>query len=78
MYIIDTNCFDECFLFYEITERHYFLQKFIVTQRFGETAIMLCSFKQAFWKKTTFYTRYFHNIVTILLIPKVYDKDSSS
>ena len=32
VYIIDTTCFDECFLFHVITGRHYFLKKFMVTQ----------------------------------------------
>ena len=45
MYIIDTTCFDERFLFYVITRRHYFLYKFIVTQRFGETTMLLRSLK---------------------------------
>ena len=39
MYIIITICFDECFLFHMITGKNYFLYKFIVTQRFGETAV---------------------------------------
>ena len=43
-YIIDTTYFNECFLFHLITGRHYFLHKFIVTHRFGETAMLLCSF----------------------------------
>ena len=33
VYIIGTSCFDECFLFYVITERHYFSWKFIITLR---------------------------------------------
>ena len=39
---------DECFLFHVITRRNYFLYKFIVTQRLGTAAIVLCSLKQAF------------------------------
>ena len=31
VYIIDTTCGDEWFLFYVITGRHDFLQKFIIT-----------------------------------------------
>ena len=54
VYIIDTTCFDECFLFHVINGRHYFLYKFIVTQRFVETAMLLCSLKQVFWKKSAF------------------------
>ena len=48
MYIIDTTSFDECFLFHERTGGHYFLYKFIVIQRFGETAMLLCFLKQLF------------------------------
>ena len=48
LYIIDTTCFDECFLFHVTTERHNFLCKFITTQRFGETTMLLCSLKQVF------------------------------
>ena len=33
VYIIGTNCFNECFSFYVITKRCYFLWKFIVTLR---------------------------------------------
>ena len=55
VYIIDTICFDGCFLFHEITGRHYFLNKLIVTERFGEPFMMLCSMKQVFLKKSTFY-----------------------
>ena len=31
VYFIGTTCFDECFLFYVITVRHYFLWKINVT-----------------------------------------------
>ena len=33
VYVVGTTCFDECFLFYVITGRHYFSKKFIVTLR---------------------------------------------
>ena len=42
---IDTTCFDECFLFHVITGRHYFLHKFIVTQRLGTIAMLLYALK---------------------------------
>ena len=45
---IDTTCFDECFLLHVITERHYFLYKFLVTQMFGRTSILLHFLKQVF------------------------------
>ena len=68
VYIFDTTCFDKCFLFRVVTGRHYFLYKFIVTQRFGETTMMLYSLKQVFWKKPAFYIRYLHNNTTMLLV----------
>ena len=61
VYIIDTTFFDECFLFHMITRRHYLLYKLIITQRFGETAMLLCSLKQVFWKKFAMYVRYLYN-----------------
>ena len=33
VYFIDKTCFNECFLVHVITGRHYFLNKFSVTQR---------------------------------------------
>ena len=33
VYVIGSACFDECFSFYVITDRHCFLWKFIVTLR---------------------------------------------
>ena len=67
---MDTTCFDECFLFRVITGRHSFLYKLIVTQKFGVTAMLLRSLKQVFWKKSAFCIHYFHNKITMLLIPQ--------
>ena len=78
MYNIETTCFDECFLLHVTTGRHYFLYKFIVTQRFGETAMLFYSLKQVFWKKSAFYIRYLYNNIKMLLMPKVYNKVSTS
>ena len=75
---IDTTCFDECFWFHVITGKKYFWYKFIVTQRFGTTAMLLRSLKQMFWKKSVFYICYLHNNITTLLIPKVQNKTSTS
>ena len=47
-YSIDTTCFDECFFLYVIPGRRRFLFKFIVTQRFDATAMLLCCCKQVF------------------------------
>ena len=68
---VNTAYFDECSLFHGIT-RHYSSYKFIVTQRFGTAAMLLRSLKQVFWNKSTFYIRYTHNYITMLLIPKVH------
>ena len=67
VYIISTTCFDECFLFHLMTGRHYFLCKFIDTQWFGTTAMLLRSLKQVFRRKSAFYIRYLWNNITVLL-----------
>ena len=46
--IINTTCFEECFLFHVITGRYYFSYKLIVTQKFGTNAVLLRSLKQVF------------------------------
>ena len=48
VYIIDITCPNECFLFLAIIGRRQFLYKFILTQRFDETAMLLRSLKQVF------------------------------
>ena len=75
--IIDKTCFDECFFFHVITERHYFLYKFSVTQRFGAIAMLLCSLKQMFWKRSAFYVRYLLNNTSMQLILKVQNEFST-
>ena len=75
-YHIDTICFNECFLFHVMIERRYFLYKFIFTQRFVETAMLLYSLKQVFWKKSAFYIYYLHNNITMLLTPRVHKQSS--
>ena len=44
------------------------LYKFRVTQRFGTMAMLLRSVKKVFWKKSSFYIRYLHNNITMLVI----------
>ena len=48
LYVIGIACFDECFLFYVITGRHYFLQKIIATLRAFPAAMLLLSLKEVF------------------------------
>ena len=55
-----------------------FLNKFIVTQRFGALAMLLSFLRQVIWKKTVFYIRYLRNIITMLLVTKVQNKVSIS
>ena len=64
--------FPQCFLLHVITGRHYFLYKFIVTQRIGTTVMLLRSLKQMFWKKSAFCICYLHNNITGLLIAKAH------
>ena len=67
-----------CFLFHVITGRHHFSHKFIVTQRFSTSPMLLRFLEQVFWKKSAFYIRYLHNNITMLLIRKVQNKTSTS
>ena len=46
--------FDLCFIFHVITRWQYFLCRFIVTQRFGATTILLRSLEQVLWRKSAF------------------------
>ena len=70
VYIIDTTCFDECFLFVVVNGRHSFLYILTVIQRFGATAMLLRSLKQLLWKKSVIYIHYLHNNITMLLLPQ--------
>ena len=78
VYVTDTVCFKECFLFHMILERNYFLYKFIIAQKYFTTAMLLRSLKQAFWKKSVFNVCYLHNNIRLLLIPKIQTKASTS
>ena len=64
------------FLFHLITGRHYFLYKFIVTQRFGTTVMLLRLWSVL--KEVRILYRYNQNNITMLLIPKVQNKTSTS
>ena len=61
MYVIGKACFDECFLFYVIVWRHYFLYKLFVNLRFFATVMLLRSLNLVFWKKSVFCVRHLHN-----------------
>ena len=54
VYIIVTTYFNECFLLHVITGRHYFSYKCIYTHKLGETAMLLCSWKEWFQKSPRF------------------------
>ena len=70
--------FSQVSMFHMIIGRHCFLYKFIVTQKFFATAILLRSLKQVFWNGSLFYLRYLHYSITMLLIPKVQTKSSKA
>ena len=55
VYVIGTTYFDECFLFYVITGRHYFPWKFIVTLRLLKRHVAAFFSLLVFWKKSIFY-----------------------
>ena len=48
LYIIGKNCFDLWFLFHVINGRHYFLNKFNTTRRFGVFAMLLRPLTQVY------------------------------
>ena len=62
VYVIGTTCFDECFVFYVITGRHYFSWKFIVTLRFFKCHVA------AFYERSPYFMRYPHNNTTMLIL----------
>ena len=65
---MDTTCLDEWFLFHVITGRHNFyiaIYKFIIAQRFGGATMLLGSLKEVFSKKSTLYTHYLENKITM-------------
>ena len=53
--IIGTTCFDERFLFYMITGRHYFSWKFILTLKLLKRHVVAFFSLLLFWKKSVFY-----------------------
>ena len=54
LYVIDTTCFCEYFLFYVITGRSYFLWKFIITLRFFSNHHVVTYLKQLLGKNSIF------------------------
>ena len=70
VYVADTTCFDECFLFDVITERYDILYKFIITQRFFPTVMLLSIFLKKWFERRLYYFKSFVNKYIILLMPK--------
>ena len=54
----------------------FFLYRFIITQSFGETTILLRSLKQVFLMKPAIYIRYLYNNITMLQHTHKKRKDS--
>ena len=54
VHVIDTTCFDECFLFHLITGNHCFYVKVCHYLEILSAPILWFSFKQVFWKKLLF------------------------
>ena len=71
VYVIGTTCFDEYFLIRVMIEWQYFIYRFIVTQRFFATTMLLRSLKR--FESVMCYVCYLHNNIAIamMVIPKV-------
>ena len=76
VYVIGITCFDKRFLFHVIPGRHYFFYKFIITQSYFGTTMLLYSLKKLFWLKSVFYLCCLLNNTAMLLISKVQNKAS--
>ena len=72
VYVINMICFEECFLFYVITGRHYFFKTFIVTLRVFPTAMLLCSLRDYYHYHKNKNFRILHYLLnnSAKLIPK--------
>ena len=65
------------FIPYDNQKSLFFIQV-NVTKKFSTTAMLLHSLKQVFWKKSAFFICYLQNNITMLLIPKVQNKASTT
>ena len=77
VYIIDTTYFNECFLFHVIAGRHNFYTDLSLSRDLMNRHVAVF-FETSALKEAALYTRYLHDDITMLLIPKVHNKVSSS
>ena len=70
VYIIGTTCFDECFSFYVITKRYYFLSCFV--KLFFWAPFCYLPWSQCF-ERSPYFMRYLHSN-NMMLIPKFQNK----
>ena len=77
VYIIDTTCFNECFLFHVITGRHNFYTDLSLSRDLMNRHVAVF-FETSVLKEAALYIRYLQDNITMLLIPKVHKKVSSS
>ena len=54
VHVVDTTCFDECFLSHLITESHCFFQKSVVTLRFLQLPYCSCLWNKCFERSPCF------------------------
>ena len=72
VYVIGITCFNQYFLFYVITGRHYFLQKvYLFSEGFSDNHAPVF-FERSILKEVRI-LRYFHNNITVV-IPKFKNK----
>ena len=64
--MLDSTCFDECFLFHVVTGRRYFSWKFVITVRFFQPPY--CCFLWTSVLKEVHILRYLHNNNTVLIL----------
>ena len=65
VFIINTTCFDECFLFYVITGNSIFYTNLLLPGGLVQP------------REVGIYVRYLHNNTTMMLIPKIQNKPTS-
>ena len=62
--IINTTCFDECFLFLVITGRHYCYTNLLLNRGLVQLPCYWILWNTFFQKKSAFYINYLHNNIT--------------
>ena len=78
VFIIDTTCFHECFLFYVITGNSTFCTNLTQPRGLVQPPCCCVLWNKCFESSHFMYLCYLHNNITMVLIPKVQNKASNS